>query len=313
MNLGQLKIFYLASKRDSLSRAAEELNVTQPAVTKGIQRLQEYYEIKLFNRFGKKLVLTDAGEALYKIAEKIFDLEIHAEDTIREFLEQKQGHIRIDASESFGAYYLPSIVNPISKDHSDIRISVNILPSDLVVKNVANLNNDIGFISFSIENEKTICREILEDHMVFVAPPSHPLVNKKRLTYTDLSGQSMIVHETGSFSYQVANNFFEKHNIDIIVSLELSSNRAIMKAVEDGLGIALVSRNIALEHIQVKKLVALPFPGPPITRKYHIVHHKDKYFSEVLKRLIEKVDQWALEYHKSLRACLGSRDRSEKV
>ncbi|OQY10712.1 MAG: hypothetical protein B6I30_08260, partial [Desulfobacteraceae bacterium 4572_187] len=240
-------------------------------------------------------------EALYKIADKIFDLEIHAEDTIREFLEQKQGHIRIDASESFGAYYLPSIVNPVSKDHPDIHISVNILPSDLVVKNVANLNNDIGFISFPIENEKTICREILEDQMVFVAPPSHPLVNKKRLTYTDLSGQFMIVHETGSFSYQVAKNFFKKHNVDIIVSLELSSNRAIKKAVEDGLGIALVSRNTALGHIQMKKLAVLPFPGPPITRKYYIVHHKDKYFSEVLKRLIEKVDQWALEYHRSLR------------
>lgn len=301
MNLGQLKIFYLASKRGSLSKAAEELNVTQPAVTKGIQRLQEYYEIKLFNRFGKKLVLTDAGNALYKIAEKIFDLEIHAEDTIREFLEQKQGHIRIDASESFGAYYLPSIVNQVSKDHPNVRISVNILPSGLVVENVANLNNDIGFISFPIENEKVICREILEDHMIFVAPLSHPLVNKKRLTYMDLSGQSLIVHEKGSFSYQVANDFFKKNKIDIIVSLELSSNRAIKKAVENGLGVALVSRNTALGHIQMKKLVVLPFPGPPITRKYYIVYHKDKYFSEVLNRLIEKVDQWAAEYHSSLK------------
>ncbi len=301
MNLGQLKIFYLASKRGSLSKAAEELNVTQPAVTKGIQRLQEYYEIKLFNRFGKKLVLTDAGNALHKIAEKIFDLEIHAEDTIREFLQQKQGHIRIDASESFGAYYLPSIVNRVSKDRPNVRISVNILPSGLVVENVANLNNDIGFISFPIENEKVICREILEDHMIFVAAPSHPLVNKKRLTYMDLSGQSMIVHEKGSFSYQVANDFFKKNKVDIIVSLEFSSNRAIMKAVEDGLGIALVSRNIVLDHIQMKKLVVLPFPGPPITRKYYIVHHKDKYFSEVLNRLIEKVDQWAAEYHSSLK------------
>jgi LysR family transcriptional regulator, transcriptional activator of the cysJI operon len=301
MNLGQLKTFYLASKRGSLSKAAEELNVTQPAVTKGIQRLQEYYEIKLFNRFGKKLVLTDAGNALQKIAEKIFDLEIHAEDTIREFLQQKQGHIRIDASESFGAYYLPSIVNPVSKEHPNVRISVNILPSGLVVENVANLNNDIGFISFPIENEKVICREIFEDHMIFIAPPSHPLVNKKRLTYIDLSGQSMIVHEMGSFSYQVANDFFRKNKIDITVSLELSSNRAIMEAVEDGLGIALVSRNIPLGHIQIKKLVVLPFPGPPITRKFYIVHHKDKYFSEVLNRLIEKVDQWAAEYHSSLK------------
>ena len=301
MNLGQLKIFYLSSKMGSLSKAAEKLNVTQPAITKGIQRLQEYYEIKLFNRFGKKLVLTDAGIALYKIAEKIFDLEIHAEATIREFLQQKQGHIRIDASESFGAYYLPSIVNPVSKEHPNVRFSVNILPSTIVVENVANLNNDIGFISYPIKNEKVICREILEDHMIFIASPSHPLVNKKRLTQMDLSGQSMIVHEKGSLPFQVTHDFFKKNKIDIVVSLELSSNRAIKKAVEDGLGIALVSRNTVYGHIQMKKLAVLPFPGPPITHKYYIVHHKDKYFSEVLNQLIEKVDDWAHEYHKSLR------------
>jgi len=301
MNLGQLKIFYLSSKLGSLSKAAEALNVTQPAITKGIQRLQEYYDIKLFNRFGKKLVLTDAGIAVYKIAEKIFDLEIYAEATIREFLEQKQGHIRIDASESFGAYYLPSIVNPVSKEHPDIRFSVNILPSGLVVENVANLNNDIGFISYPIENERVVCREILEDHMIFVASPSHPLVNKKRLTYMDLSGQSMIVHEKGSLSFQVTHDFFKKNKVDVVVSLELSSNRAIKKAVVEGLGIALVSRNTVFGHIQMKKLAVLPFPGPPITRKFYLVHHKDKYFSEVLNQLIKKVDHWALEYHKSLR------------
>jgi DNA-binding transcriptional LysR family regulator len=301
MNLGQLKIFYLASKLGSLSKAAEELFITQPAVTKGIQRFQEYYEIKLFNRFGKKLVLTDAGIALYKIAEKIFDLEIRAEDTIREFLQQKQGHIRIDASESFGAYYLPSILNPVSKEHPSIRFSVNILPSAMVVENVADLNNDIGFISYPIENEKVICNEILEDHMIFVAPPSHPLVKKRNLNYMDLSGQAMVVHEKGSLSYQITDDFFKKNNIDIVVSLELSSNRAIKKAVEDGLGIALVSRNTAIGHIQMNKLVVLPFPGPPISRKYYMVYHKDKYFSEVLNQLIEKVDLWAGSYHGSIK------------
>jgi DNA-binding transcriptional LysR family regulator len=120
------------------------------------------------------------------------------------------------------------------------------------------------------------------------------------LTYMDLSGQSMIVHEKGSFSYQATHHFLTKHNVDIVVSLELSSNRAIIKAVEDGLGIALVSKNIAIDHILMKKLAVLPLPGPPITRKYYIVHHKDKYFSEVFNQLVKRVDQWALSYHKSL-------------
>jgi len=137
--------------------------------------------------------------------------------------------------------------------------------------------------------------------MIFVAPPSHPLVKKKRLTYMDLSGQPMIVHEKGSFSDQIADEFLKKNKIDIIVSLELSSNRVIKKAVEDGLGIALVSRNTAFGHVQMNKLAVLPFPGPPITRKYYMVHHKDKYFSQVLNQVIEKVHQWAAEYQSSIK------------
>ena len=85
MNLNQLKIFYLAAKKRNLSVAAAELFISQPAVTKGLQRLQEYYDLKFVDHIGKKLVLTDAGEVLYEIAEKIFELESKAEESIRDF------------------------------------------------------------------------------------------------------------------------------------------------------------------------------------------------------------------------------------
>ena len=154
MNLNQLKIFYMAAKRGSLSAAAKDLYITQPAVTKAIQRLQEYYEVKFVNRFGKKMALTDAGQVLYGIAEKIFELESLAEDSIRDFQQQKRGHIRIDSSESFGAYYLPSIISPFSKSNPQVQVSVNILPTELVAQNTVDLKNDLGFISYPVENEK---------------------------------------------------------------------------------------------------------------------------------------------------------------
>ena len=296
MNLNQLKIFYLATKKGNLSQAAKDLNITQPAVTKSIQRLQRFYDIKLLNRFGKKLVLTDAGLTLYHIAEKIFDLEVQAEEGIREFKKLKSGHIRIHASESFGAYYLPSIINPLSKAHPSVRISVSIFPTEQVFENVANLKNDIGFGSYPINHDKVVCREILEDKMVFIAAPDHFLVDKKRLTVMDLAGQSVIVHEKGSVPFQAVSHFIRKNKIDIQTPLALSSNRAIIQAVADGLGIALVSRNVAREEILTGRIVILPFPGPPLMRKFYLIHHKDKYISEVLKRLIDRVDAWASDY-----------------
>ncbi len=300
MNLNQLKIFYLSVKCGNLSAAARALCITQPAVTKGIQRLQEHYEIKLLNRFGKKLALTDAGKALYVIAEKIFDLERHAEESIRDFQQQKKGHIRIHASESFGAYYLPSIINVFSKSNPNIRISATILPSEQVVENVVALNNDLGFISYPIEHKKALIREILEDSLVIIVPSDHPFSRKKYLTPRDINGQKMIINEKGSTPQRVIAEFIKKNKISISIPMELSSNRAIKKAVEDKAGIALISRNIASEEIQTGRLIAIPLSDKAIKRKFYLVYHKDKYISDSLKRLIEMVDKWAAEYTKNL-------------
>ena len=296
MNLNQLKIFYMAAKRGNLSKAAEDLFITQPAVTKGIQRLQEHYDIRLMDRFGKKMVLTNAGEVLFKIAEKIFELEKHAEENIRELKQRKKGRIRIQASESFGAYYLPSIMNPFSKAHPLINISVNILPSEHVVAKIAELECDIGFISYPIEHEKIHIRVILEDQLVFILPPDHAICRQKRFKPQDLEGNPMIVHEKKSTPHQAFHTFVKKNNITVTSSLELSSNRAIKLAVENGLGIALISRKVAEEEIRNGKLAAIPVPDQSIKRKFYLVHHKEKFISDTLQGFIDQVDDWAKEY-----------------
>jgi len=300
MNLNQLKIFYMAAKRGNLSKAAEDLFITQPAVTKGIQRLQKHYDIRLMEHFGKKMVLTNAGEALYKIAEKIFELEKHAEENIREFKQRKKGRIRIQASESFGAYYLPSIMNPFSKAHPLIKISVNILPTEHVVQNIADLECDIGFISYPIEHEKVRIREILEDQLVFILPPDHPICRHKHLRPQDLEGNPMIVHEKKSTPHRVLHEFIEKNKIAVTSSLELSSNRAIKLAVENGLGIALINRKVADEEIQSGRLTAIPVPDLSIKRKFYLVHHKEKFISDMLQSFIDQVDHWANEYSRQI-------------
>lgn len=299
MNLNQLKIFYLAVKHGNLSIAGKKLNITQPAVTKGIQRLQEFYDIQLLNRFGKRLVLTDAGEALFEIAEKIFELDLLAEDCIRDFQQNERGHIRIDASESFGAYYLPSIVNPFSLENPSLRISVNILPTEQVVDNTASLKNDLGFISFAVGNEKVTTHGILEDRFVIIAPLNHPFARKETLDPAELEGQSMVVHEIGSVPHQAVVRLVKEYNVSVSTPLELSSNRAIKKAVESGSGIALVSRKVAHEEVQQGTLAAIPLSDTSYTRNFFMVLHKDKYVSKNLQAFIDRVNQWARAYHKS--------------
>jgi DNA-binding transcriptional LysR family regulator len=300
MNLNQLKIFYLAAKRKNLSVAAEDLFITQPAVTKGIQRLQEFYDMKFVDHIGKKLILTDAGEVLYEIAEKIFELESKAEESIRDFQQRKRGRIRILSSESFGDYYLPRIIIPFSKAYPLVRITMSILPTEQVVDNTATLNSDLGFISYPVEHKKLVVREVLEDQLVIITPPDHPLVRHPSLTHRHLEDQMLIMHESGSAPRKAIENYIRKNGLSINVHLELSSNRAIKRAVEDGIGIALISRKVANEEIRDKRLCGIPLSDPTMTRKFYMVHHKDKYLSESLQNFIDMVFKWSADYMQAL-------------
>lgn len=301
MNLNQLKIFYFAAKNANLSVAAEKLFITQPAVTKGIQRLQEQYEIKFIGFVGKKLVLTDAGEVLYQIAEKIFELENQAEESIRDFQQRKRGHIRILSSESFGDYYLPQIIIRFNKAYPLVRVSMNILPTEQVVENTASLNCDLGFISYPVANKKLTIRAVLEDRLVIIAPRQHSLATKKHLTPKDLAGQQFIMHEKDSAPRRAIEKLMRQSNISVKIPLELSSNRAIKRAVEEGIGIALISRKVASEEIRAKRLAAINLTDPSMKRKFFLVHHKDKYISEPLQLLMDMVFQWANQYSKALK------------
>jgi DNA-binding transcriptional LysR family regulator len=301
MNLNQLKIFYTAAKKGNLSVAAQELYISQPAVTKGIQRLQEFYDIKFIDHIGKKMTLTDAGEVLYEIAEKIFELESRAEESIRDFQQRKRGHIRILSSESFGDYYLPHIIIPFSKAYPLVRISMNILPTEQVVEHTATLNNDLGFISYPVEHPKLTLKEVLQDQLVIITCPDHHLTSKETLSPRDLKSELLIMHETGSAPRKAIEEYIRKNDMSVNIHLEISSNHAIKRAVEDGLGIALISRRVAIEEIRAGRLAAIPLSDPAMIRKYYMVHHRDKYLSEPLQSFISGVFEWATDYLRELK------------
>ena len=299
LNLNQLRIFYFAAKYGSFSAAAEALFVTQPAVTKQIQQLQAAHGVKLLNRFGKKMVLTDAGEALYSFADKIFQIESQAEENLRDFQQRKSGRLRIHASESFGAYYLPFVINPFRKKYPRIHIAVNIFTNQQIVENTIKLENDLGFISSPLEHKKLVVSEILEDRLILIVPPSHPFARKKVLDPRKLEGQPIIMHEKGSASRNIVDEFIRKNNLFVSITLELSNNEAIKRAVEQSLGLSLISENVVREEIERKKLKPIPLTDPTLKRKFYLIYHKDKYLSQPFQMFVQMVNQWASKYSKS--------------
>jgi DNA-binding transcriptional LysR family regulator len=296
-----MKVFYFAARFGSLSRAADALYITQPAVTKQIQNLHDYYGIKFLNQFGKKMVLTDAGEKLFDVAKKILEMDIQAEEIIRDFQQLKSGHIKILSSESFGAYYLPFIKVPFNKEYPQIRISVIILPVEEVIKNTIQLNCDVGFVSYVNQDPKLVIKEILEDSVVLIVPIHHPFAKKKYIDPGELDGKPFIMHETGSATRTVIDKFLLKHNISVKIIFELSNNEAVKRAVESAIGLSIISLNVAREEIKRGTLKAIPIRDQSLKRKFYMIHHKDKYFSKPLRAFMDLVSWWTSEYNKSSR------------
>ena len=297
MNLNQLKLFYLAVKRKSLSAAAAELNITQPAVTKGIKRLQEYYEVRFVERLGKKLILTKAGQALYDMADNIFTMEKLAEERIRSFQIEQGQQIRIHTSESFGAYYLPAIIHQFKTANPTISVKVDILPTDKVVENTIALQNDLGFISYPVKHNNLLLKEVLEETLVMIVSPGHHLAAKATISPGDLEGEAMIMHEQGSALQRAIDEFTAGHDVRVSKHLEFSNNEAIKRAVAEGDGIALISEKVADGEIRTGKLKAIPLAGPPVTRTFYMIQRKDKFISRPLASLFEETQQWTQTAH----------------
>ena len=285
----------MAAKRRNLRVAAEDLCISQPAVTRGIQRFQNYYEIKLFKRLGRRLELTYPGKGLYEIAEKIFELEGVAEDYVLDFQCHKRGHLRIDTSETFGTYCLPFIINKFCQVNPKLLITVNSLSNNEVVKRTIERENDLGFVSFPIEHHQLILETILEEDLVIIVPPDHQFAKEDFLKPKDLEGQSIIMHEKGSVHQKIIDELIQKYDISLLTYIEFSNSEAVKRAVEAGAGIALISRRVANEEIASGKLKAVTLCDPSAKRKFYMIHRNGKAVSEVVRCMMDTVYLWAEE------------------
>lgn len=240
--------------------------------------------------------LTEAGGALFKLAEKVFEIERLAENCIRSFQIQNEQLIQIHASETFGAYYLPALINRFNGLYPNVNISVDIMLTDQVIENTIGINNDIGFISYPIENEKLLIREVIEDKLVLILSPDHPLATKACIKPADLEKQVIIMHEKCSAIRKALLTFVEKSKIQITTSIEYSNNEAIKRAVELKAGVALISRLVADKEIQMGELKAVPLSDSSISRQFYVIHHKDKFIFNVLENFLDTMKVWKAEY-----------------
>lgn len=294
MNLNQLWIFYHVAKHRSFSLAAEALFLTQPSVSTQVKLLEDAYKVRLFERFGKKIELTDHGQILYGYADKIFNLVSEADGVINDMIGMERGTIRISAGLTIGTYYLPPLLDMFKREFPNIDIQMTVVNSREVIENTLSFKSDLGFIGSTTHyDERLVVNPFMEEEFVLIVSPRHEFGRLQRIPIARLNGQPFLLREQGSSSRQLIEDELRRNKVSVKVTMELGSNEAIKRCVEANLGISMISRNVIGQELKAGLLNMVTLSNRKLTRKSFIIFHKDKYLSSVLRSFLKVTSEFS--------------------
>ncbi|SNX53504.1 LysR family transcriptional regulator [Thermoanaerobacterium sp. RBIITD] len=287
MNLRELNIFLTVCGCGSMSEAARKLYMTQPAISQSISDLEEEYNIKLFDRIGKKLVLTYAGEILKDYSKKILVLINETQNTLKNISNMKMGRLRIGASRTAGTYLVPTIIGKFINVYENIELPYFIDNTSEIVKMILDNDIDLGIVEGPIHSSNIIVRHYLNDELYLICSKDHHWAKNPIVNVEEIASENMIIRERGSGTREVFENTMKEHNANYNIKLELNSIEAIKKAVEANIGISVISKLAIKDELESGKIVKVKIEGVRFLRNFNIIYHKDKYLSELFKKFVD--------------------------
>jgi aminoethylphosphonate catabolism LysR family transcriptional regulator len=287
VNLTQLRVFHAVAKGGSFTEAARELSITQPAVTIHIRELERYYGVRLFDRGSRRVRLTDTGQTLLEYTQRIFSLAEEAEHALENAGELRAGRLRILASLTVGGYYLPPVINLFKGQFPQILVTLFVDNSQRVVERIAELREDIGFLSGPVRDERLLVRPFLEDELVLIVPPRHQWAGRRSVSLHELKGESLILREPGSATRALVEERLHQAEILPLVSMELGSNEAIKRAVEMGMGVSVLSATIVRREAEAGLVRVIRIREKGLTRLFQIIIHRERERSRLITAFLD--------------------------
>ncbi len=296
MNLNLFKTFVRVVETQNLSKTAEEFGISQPAVTKQIQALEDYFAVLLLERSGRKLKTTEAGETLYHCSKEIIKTIEKTEKEMEEVSESRKGKLYIGASTIPGQYILPLIIKKYKDKYSNVSLSMDIADTEKIFNQVAERELDIGIVGGWLNNRKVDGFKWLEDDLMLVVPEGHKLSRLTEVSVKDLLNEKWIIRERGSGTRRAVEDLLTACDVrkeDLIVYIEAGSTEAVLASVESGMGISIVSK-WALRKDPYRKIKGVKIAEPSAKRSFYVIYPKQKSrrksvnnFLEYLKKLEE--------------------------
>lgn len=284
--LHQLDVFAEVAKQKSMTRAAEKLYMSQPAVSIQVKKLQEHFGIELFEVIGKELFLTEAGKELYQ-AQKSISKELNNLDmTLSEMKGMLRGTLNI-AVVSTAKYFMPYILGAYRNKFESIKISLKVTDRNEVKELLRNNMCDLAVFSELPEELDLESVDFLTNQLMIASAPDHILAKEKNIDFKDLEDHAFLIREPGSGTRMVMQRLFDRYDISPKIVMELGTNEAVKQAIMAGIGISLISKySLTLEQ-SLGKISVLDVKDLPYENVWKMVYPKGKKLSPAAQNFIE--------------------------
>ncbi len=282
VTLRQLQVFEAVARHLSYTRAAEELHLTQPAVSIQVRQLEESIELPLFEQIGKKVFLTEAGEELQHYSRSIAEKLAEAESVIDELKGLHRGRLKITVATTAN-YFVPNLLAAFNKRYQGVNIVLDVTNRSGLLKQLEFNETDMVIMGRPPADHDLEFEPFRDNPLVIVAPPDHPLARRKRVPLSKLRDQTFLVREPGSGTRIAMERFFTERGVEVKTGMEVGSNEAIKQSVQAGLGLGLLSRDTLAMELQLKQLKILTVEGFPIMRSWYLVHRRGKRLSSIAR------------------------------
>jgi len=289
INLGQLRVFEAVTRAGSFTRAAHQLGVTPPAVSLQIRQLERAHGVSLFDRVRHRVRLTPAGQRLEQYARRIFALAGDAERALEETRGFAGGELRLVASATAAAYYLPPLLTGLRRRYPGIRVRLDVANSQRVRERIVGLEGDLGLLGVETAHPDLVFELLAEDPLVVIVPPGHPWARRARIPLAELRHQDVILREPGSATRQLIERRLQKLGAGVQPSMEIGSNEVIKRAVEMGNGVSLMSAAIVRREVEAGHLRALGVRDERLVRNIYLVYHRERGDSPLIRAILAVV------------------------
>lgn len=288
--LHQLKVFAEVAKCGSITKAAESLHMTQPAVSIQMKQLQESVDIPLIEIIGKKLYLTEAGERLYSMQQTIQEHEEAFQAYTSELKGGLTGNLSISAA-STAKYFLPYLLGAFQKKYPKVKITLKVTNRDEVLQHLYDNKFQLAILTQLPDDSTIISNPFLINPLVMACPPDHSLLNKKNLTLKDLKDETFIFREPGSGTRMVMERLLKEAVIEPNIAMELGTNEAVKQAIMAGIGISLISKLSMYSELDTGTIDELHLKQFPVTTHWHTLYRKSKVNTRVIKNFLDFLQQ----------------------